>query len=443
MTRTLTPRAVVTAAALVALVAALVTVPGAREAASQRRDAGSATTVVGPPVQTGLDVLLSRELDLLEGQRVGIITNPTGVDRELRHIVDLLIANEDRGDYEVTALYGPEHGIRGGAPAGAYVPSYTDELTGLPVYSLYGPTRKPSPEMLADVDVLVFDIQDIGTRFYTYIWTMYYAMEAAAEQGKAFVVLDRPNPLGSEMEGFVLDDPELSSFVGLREIPQRHGLTVGELAQLFNGEFLDTPVDLTVVEMRRYRDRLFPGGFGLEWVLPSPNIPTRETAWIYPGTGLIESLNVSEGRGTTKPFLWFGAPFIEGPEANALADELNGRGLPGVTFRPMWATPSASKHAGSFSGGVEAHITDPTEFESVRTGIHVLHALRELFPETDWREGEDCRTPEDECWIDLLSGTRRVRLMLEAGAEPDEIVAAWQADLADFADLARPYRLYR
>ncbi|UFU01667.1 DUF1343 domain-containing protein [Ruania suaedae] len=393
------------------------------------------------PLELGVEVLLD-DLSELEDQRVGIITNPTGVTSDLTHTVDALIAGEASGGYEVTALYGPEHGVRGGVPAGAYVESYVDERTGLPVYSLYGPTRKPSPEMLADVDVLVFDIQDIGARFYTYIWTMYYAMEAAAENDLQFVVLDRPNPLGGRMDGPVLEYPELSSFVGLREIPLQHGMTVGELAQYFNGELLEAPADLRVVEMSGYQPDEIVADWDLPWVLPSPNIPTRETALVYPGTGLIESINVSEGRGTTKPFLWFGAPFIDETESWELAEDLNSRGLEGVTFRPASATPSSSKHAGEFSGGLEIHITDMATYEPLRVGIHVLDALFAHIEEVDWREGGECRTAQDSCWIDLLSGTKDLRAQVEAGVDPDEIVDGWDEELAAFAATAEPYRLY-
>ncbi|GAA1736101.1 DUF1343 domain-containing protein [Isoptericola hypogeus] len=393
-----------------------------------------------------LELGVERLLDdpaLLEGQRVGLITNPTGVTQDLTSTVDALVAGEEAGGYEVTALYGPEHGVRGGVPAGAYVESYVDERTGLPVYSLYGPTRKPSPEMLEDVDVLLFDIQDIGARFYTYIWTMYYAMEAAAENGKQFVVLDRPNPLGDKADGPILDYPELSSFVGLREIPLQHGMTVGELARYFNGELLETPADLEVVRMSGYRSDDIRTDWDMPWVLPSPNIPTRETALVYPGTGLIESINVSEGRGTTKPFLWFGAPFIDETESYALAEDLNSRGLRGVTFRPMSATPSASKHVGRFSGGIEVHITDAERYESLPVGLHVLDALFTQIDEVDWREGNACRTAADECWIDLLSGSKDVRAQLEAGVDPDTIVAGWDDGLEEFEDEAKPYWLYR
>ena len=399
------------------------------------------TTPSGPPVQVGLDRLVDSRLDLLDGKRVGLITNPTGVTGDLEHGIDLLLAHEAEGGYELTALYGPEHGVRGGVPAGAYVESYTDERTGLPVYSLYGPTQKPTVAMLAHVDVLVFDIQDIGARFYTYIWTMYYTMQAAAENDIEYIVLDRPNPLGERMDGPALD-PALSSFVGLREIPQQHGLTVGELARLFNGEFLAEPADLEVVQMRGYQARFFENGWNLPWVLPSPNIPTQETAWVYPGLGLIESVNVSEGRGTTKPFQWFGAPWIDEQEAYALAEDLNARSLPGVTFRPMFATPSASKHAGRFSGGLEVHVTDPVAFAPVPTGVHVLDALFTHIEEVDWREGAGCRTEAQVCWIDRLSGDKDVRLQLDAGVAPEMIVAGWQGDLEAFAAIAEAYRLY-
>jgi len=422
------PATVLLATLVVALLATML--PGAAAPAEADRR-----------LETGLEVLLDRRLDQLRGKRVGLITNPTGVDRNLRSSVDRLIAHEAEGGYEVTALYGPEHGVRGGVPAGAYVESTVDPRTGLPIYSLYGPTRKPTPAMLADIDVLLYDIQDIGARFYTYISTLSYVMEAAAEEGKEVIVLDRPNPLGDRVEGPVLD-PSLSSFVGLHPIPLRHGMTVGEIALLFNAEYLETPADLRVIEMRGYDPSRIVTEYPLEWVPPSPNIPTRDTAFVYPGTGLVESLNVSEGRGTTTPFEWVGASWFDEVESQALVDDLNGRELPGVTFRSMFATPTASKEAGRFSGGVALHVTDERRYESVRTGLHVLDALRSA-PETDWREGANCRTPEHLCWIDTLTGTKEVRAALEAGTDPDDIVASFDADLVAFRRLARPYRLYR
>jgi len=379
-------------------------------------------------------------LEALRDQRVGLITNPTGADRALRSTIDLLVEAQGTGGFTMTALFGPEHGVRGAEPAGGAVGDYIDEKTGLPVRSLYGATQKPTPEMLADVDVLVFDIQDIGARFYTYIWTLYYAMQAAGENGKRFVVLDRPNPLGTDIEGFVLE-PELSSFVGLREIPQTHGLTVGELARLFNGEFLNGEVTLEVVEMSGY-DPEEPPVQELPWVLPSPNIPTPDTAVVYAGTGLIESLNISEGRGTTTPFLWFGAPFITEEHVDQLIETLRAAELPGVLYRPMFATPTTSKHAGVFCGGLQLHVTDAAAYEPVRTGIHVIAALLRTVEEVDWREGEDCRTEDDVCWIDKLTGTKRTRAMLEDGESPEAIVAAWRREARRFEVTTKRYRLY-
>ena len=389
----------------------------------------------------GIENLLEADvLETLRDARVGLITNPTGTDSSLRSTIDLLVGAQEEGGFTMSALFGPEHGVRGAEPAGGSVGDYIDEKTGLPVRSLYGETQKPTPEMLEDVDVLVFDIQDIGTRFYTYIWTLYYAMEAAGENDKRFIVLDRPNPLGTDIEGFVLE-PELSSFVGLREIPQAHGLTVGELALLFNGEFLDGATDLEVIEMSGY-DPEDPMAADLPWVLPSPNIPTPETAVVYAGTGMIEALNISEGRGTTTPFLWFGAPFITEVHVDTLIAELQAAELPGVLYRPMFATPTTSKHAGEFCGGIQMHVTDVEAYEPVRTGIHVLAALLRTVEEVDWREGEDCRTEEDECWVDKLTGTKRTRLMLEGGDSPESIVAAWRRESRRFQVTTQRYRRY-
>lgn len=379
-------------------------------------------------------------LETLRDANVGLITNPTGADRELRSTIDILVAAQEEGGFTLTALFGPEHGVRGAEPAGGSVGDYVDEKTGLPVRSLYGDTQKPTPEMLEDVDVLIFDIQDVGVRYYTYIWTLYYAMEAAGENDKRFIVLDRPNPLGTDIEGFLLE-PELSSFVGLREIPQTHGLTVGELASLFNGEFLDKAVDLEVIEMTGY-DPSAPPIQELPWVLPSPNIPTPDTAVVYAGTGLIESINVSEGRGTTTPFLWFGAPFITEAQVDAIIADLQAAKLPGVLYRPMFATPTTSKHAGEFCGGLQLHVTDAAAYEPVRTGIHVLAALFANVDEVDWREEEDCRTEDDVCWIDKLSGTKRTRTMLEAGKSAESIVTAWRRDARRFQLTTERYRRY-
>ena len=295
--------------------------------------------------QLGVEELLDEEKALIDGKKVGLITNPTGVDQELNSIVDILNNDED---VDLTALYGPEHGVRGSAQAGEYVDFYTDEQTGLPVYSLYGKTRKPTPEMLEDIDVLLFDIQDVGTRFYTYIYTMAYAMEAAQENDIPFIVLDRPNPIGGDkVEGPVLD-PDFKSFVGNYPIPLRHGMTVGELAKLFNNEY-DIGADLTVVEMDGYDRSMDYNDTDMSFVAPSPNMPTVDTAYVYPGAALIEGTNVSEGRGTTRPFELIGAPFINSTELAAAMNKLD---LPGVRFRASSFTPAFSKHAGELTHGV-------------------------------------------------------------------------------------------
>ncbi|WP_257348938.1 exo-beta-N-acetylmuramidase NamZ family protein [Pseudalkalibacillus decolorationis] len=383
-------------------------------------------------VKLGIEVLLDDQKELIEGQRVGLITNPTGVDKNLNSVVDLL---HNDPDVELTALYGPEHGVRGSEQAGDYVEYYIDEETGLPVYSLYGQTRKPTPEMLENIDVLMFDIQDVGTRFYTYIYTMAYAMEAAAENDIPFIVLDRPNPLGGKaVEGPVLD-PAFSSFVGLYPIPLRHGMTVGELATLFNEEF-DIGADLTVVEMKGWKRKMLYDDTSLEFVLPSPNMPTVDTALVYPGAALIEGTNVSEGRGTTKPFELIGAPFINSTDLSA---ELNGLDLPGVTFRAASFTPMFSKHRGELSHGVQIHVTDKEAFQPVEMGLHLVKTIHDMYPEDFAFRAENSAGVS---FFDNLIGNGWVREAIENGESVDEIKAQWQGDLDQFKKLRENYLIY-
>ncbi|MFG6493724.1 DUF1343 domain-containing protein [Fictibacillus sp. UD] len=382
--------------------------------------------------KTGFERLLDQEMSVLKGKNVGLITNPTGIDRSLNSIVDVLY---NHPDIELKALYGPEHGVRGSAQAGQYVEFYTDSKTGLPVYSLYGATKKPTPEMLEGIDVLVFDIQDVGTRFYTYIYTMAYAMEAAKENNIPFVVLDRPNPLGGEqVEGPVLDQA-YSSFVGLYPIPLRHGMTVGELANLFNEEF-GIGADLKVVEMKGWKRSWAYEDSGLEWVLPSPNMPTKDTALVYPGSALIEGTNVSEGRGTTKPFELIGAPFINGDE---LAKKLNDEALPGVKFRSASFIPASSKHAGKLSHGVEIHVTDGQLFQPVLTGITLVKAIHDLYPNDFQFRAEDSKGIS---FFDLLVGNGWVRDYIESGRSVDEIVSRYNDELEEFKELRAQYLMY-
>ncbi len=379
-------------------------------------------------VSPGIEVLLKEEKNVLSGKKVGLITNPTGIDSKLTSIVDLL---HDDPDINLTALFGPEHGVRGDAQAGASVEYYIDEKTGLPVYSLYGKTKKPTPEMLKDVEVLVFDIQDVGTRYYTYIYTMAYAMEAAKENDIPFIVLDRPNPQGGEsVDGPVLE-PEFSSFVGLYPIPLKHGMTVGELATLFNKEF-KIGADLKVIKMKGWKRDMDYDDTGLPFVLPSPNMPTVSTTFVYPATGLIEGTNVSEGRGTTKPFELIGAPYINSDE---LAGKLNALRLPGVKFRAASFTPTFSKHAGKLSHGVEIYITDREEFKAVPTGLHIIKTIQDLYPgDFEFLAANN---------FNLLIGNGWIMSRIKEGSTVNEILKEYQVKQDAFKKVRKNYLLYK
>ncbi|HJS34153.1 MAG TPA: DUF1343 domain-containing protein [Pseudoxanthomonas sp.] len=377
----------------------------------------------------GIDVLLSSRLDLLRGKRVGLVTNATGMDRALRSTVDRFAA---RTDFTLVALFGPEHGVRGDVQAGDTVASSRDAATGLPVHSLYGEHREPTPAMLAGVDVLVFDIQDVGTRFYTYPYTLAGVMRAAKRAGIPVIVADRPDPLGGvRVEGPVLD-PALASFVGMFPIPIRHGMTIGELATLFNARF-GIGAELHVVTMQGWRRGDEPLRGALPWVPPSPNMPTPDTALVYPGMGLLEGTNVSEGRGTTRPFETVGAPWVD---AQALAARLNALGLPGVRFRATWFTPTFSKHAGQVCGGVQLHVTDRAAFLPVRTGIAVLKALHDQHPK------DFAFLPGEPPFFDRLAGVDDLRAAIARGDTLDVIEARWQPGLAAFEVLRRQHLLY-
>lgn len=390
-------------------------------------DADAKSEPKKPKVELGVDRLMENP-DILKGKRVGLITNPTGINAERTSIVDLF---DQSDDFELTALYGPEHGVRGDAQAGSTVSSYIDEVTGLPVYSLYGATKKPTPEMLEHVDVLVFDIQDVGTRYYTYIYTMAYAMEAAAENGIPFVVLDRPNPQGGlRVDGPVLD-PDYSSFIGLYPIPLKHGMTVGELAQLFNSEY-HIQADLEVVKMKGWKRSMMYEDTGLPFVMPSPNMPTTDTVNVYPATGLFEGTNLSEGRGTTKPFQLIGAPYIQ---AHEYAKELNDLDLPGVAFRAASFTPTFSKHAGKLTHGVEVYVTDPTRFESTKTGIAMIQTAHDLYPDDFVFLAND--------FITKLTGNVYVKDMILEGAPLDEILTKVEDERDAFLPIRKEYLLYK
>lgn len=390
-------------------------------------DADAKSEPKKPKVELGVDRLMENP-EILKGKRVGLITNPTGVNAERTSIVDLF---DQSDDFELTALYGPEHGVRGDAQAGSTVSSYIDDVTGLPVYSLYGATKKPTAEMLQDVDVLVFDIQDVGTRYYTYIYTMAYAMEAAAENGIPFVVLDRPNPQGGlRVDGPVLDS-DYSSFIGLYPIPLKHGMTVGELARLFNTEY-QIQADLEVIKMKGWKRSMMYEDTGLPFVMPSPNMPTTDTVNVYPATGLFEGTNLSEGRGTTKPFQLIGAPYIK---AHEYANELNGLDLPGVAFRAASFTPTFSKHAGKLTHGVEVYVTDPARFESTRTGIAMIQTAHSMYPDDFEFLAND--------FITKLTGNAYVKDMILEGAPLEDILTKIEDERDAFLPIRKEYLLYK
>ncbi len=379
---------------------------------------------------TGLDVFLQDGVPEIAGRRVGLISNQTGVDRAFRGTIDLLHAG-DR--LELVALFGPEHGVRGDAQAGNSVGESIDQRTGLPTYSLYGDNRSPTSGMLNGLDALVFDIQDAGVRFYTYLSTMIHAQEAAASAGLVFVVLDRPNPItGNRIEGN-LPDPDFQSFVGRHPIPIRHGMTFGELARMSAAECgWPEPV---VGAMRGWQREMWFDETGLPWAAPSPNLPTLDSATLYPGTCLVEGTNLSEGRGTTRPFELIGAPWVD---PFALAADLERRNLPGVAFRPTYFTPMFSKHANTSCGGVQIHIVDRDGTQPVVMGMYLLESLRKLHPdEFEWRQNVP-----GKYFIDLLLGSDQPRLRLDAGETVAKVVVDWEDDARAFDERRQPYLLY-
>lgn len=382
------------------------------------------------PVRLGIDVLLAEKKSLVQDKRIGLITNPTGLTSAHQSSIDALHALPDA---RLTALFGPEHGVRGDADAGEHVGSHVDEKTGVQVFSLYGRDNKPTARMLEQVDVLIYDIQDIGSRAYTYIYTMALAMEAAREKGIPFLVLDRPNPLGGLlMEGPVLDI-RFKSFIGLYPIPYIYGMTVGELAQYFNKEF-GINCDLTVVPMSGWQRQMRFADTGVMWVPTSPHIPYPITVWSCATTGCIGELHqVCEGVGMPGPFDYIGAPWMQ---ADELARELNGRAIPGVFFRPLHFKPFYGNFKGIDLQGVQIHIVDVNAFRPMFTQIHILCALHKLYPEKDIY---------DTNRIDMFRkamGTDQVEKQIKAGWTAEKIVDSWHADLEKFRQTREKYLIY-
>ncbi|HEX2746649.1 MAG TPA: DUF1343 domain-containing protein [Verrucomicrobiales bacterium] len=379
-----------------------------------------------PAVKTGLDVLVAQEFAPLRGLRTGLVTHPAAVDSQLRHVIELLSTAPGA---KLAAIFGPEHGLLGQAQDLIGVSPGDSQKTGAtPVYSLYGTTvesLRPTAEQLKGLDVLVIDMQDIGSRYYTFQATMRYCLQAALPRGMRVMILDRPNPLGGE----IVEGPALQkgygSFVGVHDIAIRHGLTMGELAMFYQHELGLDDGDLRIIACEGWRRSQSFESTGLPWVLPSPNMPTPDTALVYPGQCLIEGTNLSEGRGTTKPFEMCGAPWLD---AVKLARRMNDAKLPGVKFRPAWFRPAFQKHSGVDCGGVQLHLTDRTAFQPVRTSLALLSVMREMSGDRfAWRT-EVYEFVKDPIAIDLLFGSGRERRHLEAGRPLPELHTAWKGE---------------
>lgn len=366
----------------------------------------------------------------VRGKRVGMITNPSGVGPDMRQTADILC---DDKDTTITAFFSPEHGLRGDQQAGAKVADYIDPSSGIPVYSMYGASKAPSDEQLAKVDVMVYDIQDVGVRFYTVVWSMTYAMEACAKNHKPFILLDRPNPLGLEaIEGST--NPADYGLIGRKwegakfGVCTRYGMTLGEVAKLVNGEWLTTKADLTVIPIPGLTRSTTWEQTGRPWVYPSPNMPTLDTVRLYPGMCIFEGTNMSEGRGTTKPFEQIGAPWIDGV---ALAAAMNAKHLPGVLFRPSWFTPVFSKQKDERCGGVQVHIIDAQKLEPIRTALELLQTIVKMYPEKT----------EVTAWAGKLMGDPTLPEAIKT-KPVGEIMAGWDANRKEFEAIRGKYLIY-
>lgn len=382
-------------------------------------------------MRLGLEVFLDNKYKQFIGKRIGLVTNMTGVNKRLVSSIDLFFKHPH---IHLTALYGPEHGIRGDAKEGQRVDSFIDEATNVPVYSLYGETRKPSKEMLENVDVVVFDLQDIGSRYYTYIYTMAYVMEACALYKKEFVVLDRPNPInGITMEGNLVEE-DVRSFVGLLPIPNRHGMTVGELAMLFKDEF-GYDCELTVIPMQGWQRHMYFDDTGFPWVPPSPNTTNVDMTILYSGTCLLEGTNVSEGRGTTKPFEWIGAPFIDG---QLLAKRMNNRNIPGVLARPVTFQPTYQKYVGEICHGIQLHLMERNHFHSFKTGVILLCIIAEMYPE----HFQFVQNEHGKFFFDLLAGTKNLRRDILEN-DTTQFFERCEEQMKNFNKIKKKYLLYK
>jgi uncharacterized protein YbbC (DUF1343 family) len=374
----------------------------------------------------------------LRGKRVGLVSNPASVDHRLRHIVDLLFADPQ---IDVVALFGPQHGFRSDVQDNMIETPHSEFAGGkkrIPLYSLYSDTREPTAEMMSGIDTLVIDLQDIGTRIYTYMYTMANCLRAARKHGVEVIVCDRPNPIGGiDVEGITLE-PGNESFVGQYPIPTRHGLTIGELARLFNEHF-GIGANLQVSKMAGWKRQMYWDHTGLPWVLPSPNIPTLDSAIVFPGTVHIEGTNASEGRGTTRPFEIVGAPWVR---AEAFAAALNKRDLPGVHFRPVVFEPTFQKHARVACGGCQIHVLDRHLFKPVLTGLAVIDELRAADPSAFAWKRPPYEYENDKEPIDVIAGSPSFRQAIDAGERAEHIAARWASTVSAFRQLSQPFHFY-
>ena len=375
----------------------------------------------------------------LRGRRVGLVCNPASVDHRLQHIVDLMISDPA---LNVVALFGPQHGFRSDVQDNMIETPHTEFRTGtkkrVPLFSLYSDTREPTSEMLHEIDTIVIDLQDIGTRIYTYVYTMANCMRAARRHGLRVIVCDRPNPIGGvDLEGITLE-PGNESFVGQFPIPTRHGMTIGELARLFNEHF-NIGADVDVIAMEGWQRTMYWDETGLPWVMPSPNIPTLDSAIVFPGTVHIEGTNASEGRGTTRPFELVGAPWVQ---AERFAATLNARHLPGVYFRPVVFEPTFQKHARVACGGCQIHVLDRREFKPALTGVAIIEELRAADPAAFQWKTPPYEYELDKVPIDVIAGSASLRQAIDAGERGEDIAARWHESVAAFRELRHPYLLY-
>ncbi|HXX57139.1 MAG TPA: DUF1343 domain-containing protein [Thermodesulfovibrionales bacterium] len=382
-------------------------------------------------VKTGLDLFEKHWPKRFRGARVGLVVHPASVNRNLDHAADLFLQSTR---CRLTALFGPQHGIRGETQDNMVEwKGFRDGKRGLPVFSLYGATRQPRPSVLKDLDLIVIDLQDVGSRYYTFIWTMDLCMQACIEEGKPVVVLDRPNPLsGAVIEGTVLN-PHYASFVGNRPLPVRHGMTVGEIAWYLKDEFYPS-LDLHIISMERWKRKMWFDDTALPWVMPSPNMPTLDSATVYPGACLLEGTLLSEGRGTTRPFEIFGAPFID---PDALIKELKQFGLPGVAFRPIFFEPTFQKHSSRLCGGAQIHVTDRSRFRPFKTGVAVLKAVHDLYPARFRWKNPPYEYEREKMPIDILAGTDKLRKGIEKGRSLTFMEELWREECLHFQKTVR------